>query len=199
MQKLILATRNPGKVKEIRAILHSLPIEIISLLDTVDLPEVAEDGTTLESNALKKAGEIFHATGIPSLADDSGLEVYALGMRPGVVSARYAGEHVTYEANNQKLLHEMKDLSQDRREARFRSVIAFVAHDVEKISEGICSGTIIAETRGRGGFGYDPLFVPDGYDKTFAELSLEVKNRISHRAKALQTMKFVLEDYFPKA
>jgi XTP/dITP diphosphohydrolase len=198
VQKLILATRNPGKSKEIRAILHSLPIEIISLLDTVDLPEVVEDGTTLELNALKKAREIFRAAGIPSLADDSGLEVYALGMRPGVLSARFAGERVSYEANNQKLLHEMRDLPQGQRGARFRCVTAFVARDLEKISEGICTGKIIAKTRGRGGFGYDPLFVPDGYDKTFAELSLEVKNRISHRAQALQMMKLVLEDYFLK-
>ena len=196
MNKIILATRNPGKIKEIRALLSDLPIELISLFDLPHLPEVIEDGQTLESNAVKKAKEIFHATGIPSLADDSGLEVFALHMHPGVLSARFAGEHVTYEENNKKLLREMKDLHDSERRARFRCVIAFVDRSTENISVGICEGAIITEIRGQGGFGYDPLFIPNGYEKTFAELSVEIKNRISHRAHALQQMRQILQAHF---
>jgi|ERR1041385_1131038 XTP/dITP diphosphohydrolase len=196
MPQLILATHNPGKVIEIKTILHSLPVEIKSLLDFQDLPEVIEDGGTLEENALKKAKETFQLTDIPTLADDSGLEVYFLGMRPGVHSARFAGEKVSYAANNKKLLNELKDVPAIQRRARFRCIAAFIAEGVQKTSEGICTGTIIQEERGTGGFGYDPLFVPDGYNATFAELSLEVKNVISHRAKAFTAMNDFLKNFF---
>lgn len=192
----MLATRNRGKIQEIRDILQMLNVDIVSLLDVKALPEVVEDGTTLEANALKKAREIFLATGIPALADDSGLEVFALGMRPGVFSARYAGEHVTYEANNRKLLSEMKNCPLSERNARFRCIIAFVAPHVENISEGICEGSIATKPRGTGGFGYDPLFIPIGYNKTFAELSIEIKNRISHRSLALRKIRVNIEEYF---
>jgi len=196
MQKLILATRNKGKLKEIKGILNDLSIEINNLSDYSSIPEVVEDGETLEENALKKAREIFHLTGIPTLADDTGLEVLYLGMAPGVISARYAGEKVSYDANNRKLLKELENIPLDKRTAQFRCVAAFIAKDIEKITEGICHGKIIDNLRGTGGFGYDPLFVPDGYDLTFAELPIETKNHISHRAKAFQKMKLILSAYF---
>jgi XTP/dITP diphosphohydrolase len=196
MQKLILATHNYGKLKEIKGILNDLSIELGSLLDYSSIPEVVEDGKTLEENALKKAREIFRLTGIPTLADDTGLEVLYLGMAPGVISARYAGEKVSYDANNRKLLKELENIPLDKRTARFRCVAAFIAKDIEKITEGICQGIIIEYLRGTGGFGYDPLFVPDGYELTFAELSIDIKNQISHRAKAFQKMKFILSAYF---
>ena len=195
MKKLILATRNKGKLKEISALLSDLPIEVVSVLDFPDIPEVVEDSATLEENALKKARAVFNVTHLPSLADDSGLEVFALDMKPGVHSARYAGERVTYEDNNRKLLEELKNVPQEQRQARFRCVAAFVADGIEKTTKGICNGRIIDVPRGTGGFGYDPLFVPDGYDKNFAELSLEVKNRISHRAKAFEEMKRFLKEF----
>jgi XTP/dITP diphosphohydrolase len=149
------------------------------------VPDVVEDGVTLEENAKKKAVEIALATGCWAMADDSGLEVDALNGAPGVYSARYAGEHCSYADNNVKLLEALA--GKTKRTARFRTVIALSdpAGSVETVS-GECIGTVIEEQRGTNGFGYDPLFVPDGYSQTFAELSAEVKNRISHRANALQ-------------
>jgi XTP/dITP diphosphohydrolase len=184
-QRILLATRNQGKLGEIRTILRDVSVELLSVeeFDPM-LPEVTEDATTLEANALKKAREVHQQTGLPVLADDSGLEVYALDMRPGVISARYAGENVTYADNNRKLLRELAAVAPERRGARFRCVAAYVDETIEHIEVGTCEGSIIAEERGGGGFGYDPLFVPAGFDKTFAELSSDVKNRISHRAEA---------------
>jgi XTP/dITP diphosphohydrolase len=196
MKQLLLATRNPGKVHEMKAILGPLNLNVISLLDRTGIPDVVEDGATFRSNALKKARAIFRATGIPSLADDSGLEVRGLNMRPGVRSARFAGEPASYEANNAKLLAALKNVQGVGRRARFRCVVAFVAGDLEKTAEGVCEGTIIAEPRGQGGFGYDPLFVPLGHDATFAELSPSVKNGLSHRARALARIRPVLEAFF---
>ena len=196
MNKLLLATRNPGKVQEIKAILQSLPVQMTSLLDFPQLPDVIEDGQTLEENALKKAKEIYRSTVIPTLSDDSGLEVFSLDMRPGVHSARYAGENVSYEANNKKLLAEMQGYPAVQRKARFRCVVAFAAENVGKTTEGFCLGRIIGEPRGKGGFGYDPVFVPNGYQETFAELTPEVKNRISHRAMALRSIKEILLNFY---
>ena len=195
MQKLILATRNPGKVQEITAILDGLPFEIQSLIDHPDLPEVVEDGTTLEENALKKSTEIFRATELLTLSDDTGLEVYHLNMEPGVVSARYAGDHVTYEQNYRKLLAELRGVPPSQRKARFRCVAVLIGKDIERTTTGACHGRIIENPRGTGGFGYDPVFVPDGYSQTFAELPAEIKNQISHRAKAFQRMKKVLTEF----
>jgi XTP/dITP diphosphohydrolase len=189
VQTLLLATRNPGKVKEIKAILSGVPFNIKSVLDIPYLPEVVEDGATLEENAKKKAHEIFTATGLPTLSDDTGLEVFHLGMKPGVYSARYAGENVSYEDNYRKLLSELNGVPSEHRGAQFRCVTVFVAKEVEEQAEGICKGGIITGPRGKGGFGYDPVFVPEGYHQTFAELADEVKNRISHRARAFMQMK----------
>lgn len=164
--------------------IEPLGIELKSTLNVSNAHEVVEDQPDLKGNALKKARYWFNETGIPSLADDTGLEVDALNGAPGVYSARYAGENVTYEENVDKLLREMEGKSY--RKARFRTVIAFVEGGNEYVFEGVCEGEIIREQKGEKGFGYDPVFQPEGYDQTFAELSAEEKNRISHRGLAFQ-------------
>jgi XTP/dITP diphosphohydrolase len=182
--KLVIATRNAHKLDEIHDIFDFANLEVLSAFDFPDVPDVVEDGKTLEDNAKKKAVEIALATGCWALADDSGLEVNALNGAPGVYSARYAGEHCSYADNNARLLKELAGKTD--RSARFRTVIALSdpGGNVQTVA-GECPGVIIGEQRGTNGFGYDPLFVPSGYSETFAELSAEVKNRISHRAKAL--------------
>jgi len=197
MAKLILATRNQDKAKEIKKILSDLTppagnFEILDLSSFPDCPEVPEDGKTLRENALKKARGVFKQTEILTLADDTGLEVdYLLGA-PGVYSSRYAGENATYEDNRRKLLHALKGVPPRRRTARFKCVTALVGNGIEETTEGVVEGKILFESRGKEGFGYDPLFVPQGCDKTYAEIAPEEKNRISHRAKALEKMKEVL-------
>lgn len=182
--KLVIATRNAHKLEEIHSIFDFRNLEVMSAFDFPDIPDVVEDGDTFEANAIKKAVEIARATGCWALADDSGLEVDALDGAPGVYSARYAGEPCSYEANNEKLLRELQ--GENDRSARFRTVIALSdpGGSTQTVA-GECPGVIIEELRGTNGFGYDPLFVPDGYAETFAELGSEEKNRISHRARAL--------------
>lgn len=194
--QLLIATRNKDKLKELRALLADLPLEVISSADIKQLPEVDEDRATIEENAVKKAVDTAKMAKRLTLADDTGLEVDALDGQPGVRSARFAGADVTYFENNKKLLQKLKGVPLDKRTARFRCVIALADQNglVDKV-EGICNGTIMEEERGGGGFGYDPLFIPDGQVKTFAELPLDVKNRISHRAKALQKAWAVLSRY----
>jgi XTP/dITP diphosphohydrolase len=178
--KLVIATRNAHKLEEIQAIFDFQSLEVKSAFDFPEIPDVVEDGETLEANAAKKAVEIAKATGCWSLADDSGLEVTALDGAPGVYSARYAGEQCSYSDNNEKLLRELSE--KNDRSARFRTVVALSDPEGSvKMVEGTCE-----ELRGANGFGYDPLFVPEGYSETFAELDSAVKNKISHRAHALQ-------------
>ena len=196
MKRLLLATRNPGKVREITEILNDLPIQIQSLLDYPTVPTIIEDGKTLEENALKKARAAFEQTQLPSLADDSGLEVFYLNMEPGVRSARYAGERATYDDNNKKLLLALQNTTEEQHRGQFHCVVAFVALGVEKVVEGVCPGRIANKPRGAGGFGYDPVFIPDGFQQTLAELKPEIKNRISHRGIALQAIKDFLTSYF---
>ena len=187
MRSLILATRNPGKVKEIESILSDSGWSFSSLqaFPAVDTP--AESGATYAENAILKARYYALATEMYALADDSGLEVAALAGAPGVFSARYAGENASDADRRAVLLSELAGTRDPNRRARFVSVVAIsdAQGSVLNVSEGICEGTIISSARGDGGFGYDPLFVPDGYTQTFAELSENVKNRISHRARAL--------------
>jgi XTP/dITP diphosphohydrolase len=184
VMRLLLATRNHHKAAEIRAILRAPEGAILTAEEFPWLPDVVEDGATFEENAAKKATTLARATGLWALGDDSGLEVDALDGAPGVFSARYAGEPANYEANNRKILERMEGVA-DRR-ARFRCALALSdpAGQVRTV-EGRCEGVLIREPRGRHGFGYDPLFVPDGYTQTFAEMDGELKNRISHRAAAL--------------
>ena len=181
--KLVLATRNRHKLEEIQAILRLPGLEVCSALDFPEIPDVVEDGLTFLENAAKKARALAQASGFWALADDSGLEVDALGGAPGIYSARYAGEPTDSAANNRKLLEALR--GQAVRTARFRCVLALSGPDgpVRNV-EGVCEGTIAEAEAGCGGFGYDPLFIPAGYAVSFAEMEPELKNRISHRALA---------------
>jgi len=190
---LLLATNNRDKVTEIRALLADLPIRIVTTGDVGGLPEVVEDRETFEGNASKKALTLAKAAGMVALADDSGLVVPALGGEPGVYSSRYAGENVTYADNNRKLLEAMKDLDGDDRAAYFTTVASVAdPRGVMGTAEGRVDGVILREPRGEGGFGYDPLFYHEPSGGTFAEIPMEVKNRVSHRARALEGAKKVL-------
>lgn len=191
---IFLASANPHKIEELQQVLNPLGIELKSTLDFPGAEDVVEDQPDLNGNALKKARHWFKKTALPSLADDTGLEVDVLDGAPGVYSARYAGENVTYQDNVDKLLAELKGHS--NRSAKFRTVIAFVAGSEEHLFEGICKGEITQTERGGKGFGYDPVFQPEGYEKTFAELDAEEKNRISHRGRAVQKfIEFLKGDY----
>ena len=196
MKQLVLATHNKHKIEELQSMLGGTEIEILTLDKFPNVGELVEDQDTIEGNALKKARKIFRVTSKPSLADDTGLEVHYLYDAPGVVSARYAGPTASYSDNVTKLLAAMKGVPPRRRAARFRCVLAFVAPGIEKMVEGICRGTITEAPRGSGGFGYDSVFLPAGCDQTFAAMSMELKNTLSHRALALQKMKDVLMEYF---
>jgi XTP/dITP diphosphohydrolase len=196
--EIVLATRNKKKIEEIRRITADLPITVLSLDNFPDCPETVEDKDTFEGNAIKKAMEIFQCTGKAALADDSGLEVDALGGAPGVYSARYAGEDGEGNdvRNYQKLLAELKDVPEEKRDARFVCCMAFVLPDGSvKTFLGYAKGRIGWEPRGPGGFGYDPVFVPEGHKKTFSEMSGDEKDRLSHRGKALEK----LAEYLHKA
>lgn len=187
MRSLLLGTRNPGKVKEIASILADFRWSFPSLQEFPHVGEAEENFVTFAENAIAKAQFYASATGLWALADDSGLEVAALGGAPGVLSARYAGENASDADRRVLLLSELEKTGDTARRARFVAVVAIANRDGEvlNVSEGICEGSITFVPRGSGGFGYDPLFVPDGYDQTFAELAATVKNRISHRARAL--------------
>lgn len=189
--KLLIATKNKGKIKEIQEKFSSLQgISLLSIEDAEEefgyLPDIIEDGTTFVENALKKARELSRLTGLPSMADDSGLVVDALDGEPGVYSARYAGEDATDSDRNALLLEKMKDVPFGKRQARFVCVIAIVLPTKgEYLTEGTCEGEIALEPKGTHGFGYDPIFYLPEYSKTMAELPLEIKNTLSHRARAL--------------
>jgi len=193
---LLLATRNRNKVHEFSHMLESLTLAIRTLDDFPDAPEVIEDGGTFEANAVKKAVTLAKHTGLLTLADDSGLMVDALGGEPGVRSSRYAGENPTDFENNTKLLEQMKNVEDDRRHATFVCCIALAdKNGVIRTVTGRCEGQILEDARGREGFGYDPLFAKGGYNLSFAEMSLEIKNRVSHRAMALEKALLALESY----
>ena len=185
--RIIVATGNAGKLAEYERLLGGVPdVQLESMALLAKSVHVIEDGDTFYANALKKARAVASIAGVPSMADDSGLEVVALGGRPGVHSARYAGDDATDTQNNQKLLRELSGVPDDRRAARFRCMIVLVDGEGREllVAEGACEGRIVASLRGTHGFGYDPLFIADGYEQTMAELSPEEKNEISHRAKA---------------
>lgn len=197
LPSLLLGTRNPGKMREIEIILGDVPWQIRSLQEFEAVITPAETGATYAANAIIKAQFYARETGLCALADDSGLEVEALGGAPGVYSARYAGEDASDADRRALLLSELADVPHENRGARFVCVVAISEPDgrVLNVSEGRCSGRITFEPRGEGGFGYDPLFVPDGFDQTFAELSDSIKNQISHRARALlKAREFLLSE-----
>lgn len=190
LKKVLVATSNRGKLLEIQQILRSVPLELISMDEYFDSQvEIEETGSTFEENALIKAQWVYNKSGLWALADDSGLEVDALGGKPGVLSARFAGVNAATEENNRKLLNELENISASDRSARFRCVLVLkTAPDSYLCSEGVCEGHIGFEPRGSNGFGYDPLFIPEGLDRTFAQLSSEEKHLLSHRAKALKSL-----------
>ncbi|HHY47258.1 MAG TPA: XTP/dITP diphosphatase [Firmicutes bacterium] len=188
---LVIATRNRGKVSEIQKILCIPGLKLLSVADFPGLPEVEEDGLTYTENAIKKARVVAEYSGYPSLADDSGLEVDCLDGRPGVMSARFAGVPCDDQANIRKLLALMKDIPPERRTARFRCVVAFTTPGGETITrEGTCEGFITESPRGTRGFGYDPIFLVPHLGKTFGEIDEDVKNMVSHRARALGAIRF---------
>lgn len=195
MKKLFIASKNKGKIDEIKEILSGMMFEFKSLLELNEYDVIEETGKTFEENALIKAQKVFEYTRTLTLADDSGLEVDALNGEPGVYSARYAGENATDEKNCGLLLDKMKNVLHEKRKAHFKCVIAlYNGNNNSNLFKGLCEGKIILEKRGMNGFGYDPLFVPDGFDRTFAELDSETKNRISHRGKALAKLRDYLAD-----
>ena len=191
---VVLATRNQHKVQEIRALLADLPITFLSLADFPDLPDVVENGSTCEENAVKKACETAAGTGHWALADDTGLEVDALGGRPGVYAARYAGEHATYVDNCEKLLEELKNIPSGKRGARFLTVMALSDPEGHtEVVEGALEGQITDQFYGSQGFGYDPVFYVSKAHKTLAEMTLDEKNELSHRGQALRLAKDLLK------
>ena len=182
MKKFVFATNNAHKLEEVKALLGD-KIELLSMKDIKCSADIPEPETTLEGNALLKARYIYENYHINCFADDTGLEVEALNGAPGVYSARYAGEEHNSEANMKKLLHELEGV--ENRKAQFRTIFALIIEGKEHLFEGIIKGEIIKQRKGNAGFGYDPIFVPEGYTQTFAEMGSEEKNKISHRAKAV--------------
>lgn len=192
--QIVLATRNQHKKQELVALLSGLDIAIRTLDDFPEAPEVVEDGDTCEANAMKKAVEISRFTGLPAVADDTGLEVDALNGRPGAFAARYAGEHATYEDNCRKLLQELHGVSPAQRGARFVTVAAIAFPGGKTMSaKGVLNGVIAESATGSHGFGYDPVFVLPEYGQTLGQLPPEVKNQISHRARAFAQAKTLLQ------
>jgi XTP/dITP diphosphohydrolase len=195
IRELVLATRNRHKGEELAALLGDLGIKIRTLDEFPDAPEVIEDGNNCEANAVKKARAIAEFTGLPTVADDTGLEVDALGGRPGVYAARYAGENATYEDNCRKLLRELMGVPRERRTARFLTVAAVaLPSDGIRVVQGALNGVIAEEASGTLGFGYDPVFLIPELGKTLAQLSADQKNTISHRAKAFTQAKDLLRE-----
>ena len=191
--QIVLATHNRGKMKEMSSILAHLPVKLLTLDDFPQIGEIPETGETLKENAFIKAETVHQKTGLPALADDTGLEVDALDGAPGVHSSRYDGETATFEDNCRKMLQEMDGIPTEERTARFHTVIAFVSDSGNEWTEGMVEGRILEIKRGDGGFGYDPLFYYPPLKKTFAELNSEQKNNISHRGKALRNFCQILE------
>lgn len=198
--KLIIATHNVGKLAELRDILSAevagINPETIVTAEQWNVPDVKEDGTTFAANALLKARAVSQATGLPAVADDSGLAVNIMGGSPGIFSARWSGRHGDDEANNRLLLAQLSDIPERRRGAQFVCAAAFVSPSgFEHIADGVMKGRLLAEPRGEAGFGYDPLFLPDGYDRSAAELSADEKNAISHRGQALKALASVISEH----
>jgi XTP/dITP diphosphohydrolase len=193
-KEIVLATHNPDKKKEIMIALRELGVNILSLDNFPEIGEIEETGSTLLENSLLKARTVSAVTGKPAIADDTGLEVDALNGAPGIYSARYAGINVSYEDNVRKLLSEMSSFDMDSRTARFRTVVSFHSSNEELWTEGVIEGSITRNAIGKGGFGYDPVFRVRKTGKTFAEMTRQEKNRISHRGVALDKMRQLLKE-----
>ena len=195
MIDIVLATHNKDKQVELSKSLNSKDVNILFLEDFPEIDEIIEDGKTLKDNALIKAREVYKITGLPSISDDTGLEVDALNGDPGVFSARYAGENCSYSDNINKILKNMSKIPLDLRGAQFKTVMAFVSEKMELVSEGSVKGLITKEVKGIGGFGYDPVFYIPEMMKTFAEMTIEEKNGISHRGIATRNMIKLLQSH----
>jgi len=195
MKKIVVATHNINKQKEINALLKNLSVNVLGMEHFPNIESIEETGSTLLANSLIKSRTVSQITGLATIADDTGLEVDALEGAPGVYSARYAGSNSTYEANVEKLLFELKDVPEALRTARFRTVISYVDLKKEFVEEGVIDGKISFKPFGNKGFGYDPVFRPIGFEKTFSEISQDKKNIISHRALALKKIKKTLKEY----
>lgn len=195
--KLLIGTKNQGKIRELNELLADLPIEVAGLHEFPNITEPEETGATFAENAALKAGYYARKTGVCVLSDDSGLEVEALDGAPGIFSARYAGENATDAERSLKLVDELKQTGDDARRARFVCVAAIADETGEIVfeAEGICEGAIADEPCGVNGFGYDPIFIPDGFEQTFGELSSTVKGEISHRARAIKKILRFLRDF----
>ena len=187
--KIIIATHNKDKFKELYTCLSALNLKLISLNQFPEIKEIVEDGKTLKENALIKARTVYELTSLPAIADDTGLEVDALNGRPGIYTARYAGENCSYSDNVNKMLTEMKNVPMKNRTAIFRTVMAYVDKNMELTSEGFVIGWIFDKIKGLGGFGYDPIFYVLEKNKTFAEMNIEEKNLVSHRSRAIEALK----------
>jgi XTP/dITP diphosphohydrolase len=195
--KLLVGTNNQGKIKELNEFLTDLPVQLFGLNNFNNLSEVEETGQTFAENAVLKANSYALQTGLWSLSDDSGLEVEALGGAPGVFSARYAGEKASDEERLIKLLDELAETNDDLRRARFVCAMAVADEkgEIKFLTEGICNGKLALKPRGTNGFGYDPIFIPDGYEDTFGELSSTIKSQISHRARAIEKIMRFLRSF----
>jgi len=190
--KLLVATTNPGKFAEVKDFLRQLPLEVLSLSDLATWPKIIEDGATFEENALKKARALAEYSGYLTLADDSGLEVDALNGAPGIYSARYCGEEGNDKKNNEKLMHELREIPEEKRTGRFVCALALCApksrDKIEWIVRESCEGRIAFALKGENGFGYDPLFFYPSLGKTFGEIDRAIKATVSHRGKALKKL-----------
>ena len=194
MKELVVASRNKGKVREIKELLANLPFKVTSLSDYPHIPEIIEDGKTYRANALKKACSAARATGKMAMSDDSGIEVKALKYAPGIYSSRFAGIGASEKVRNKKLLAMLKNVPFSRRQARYRCVMALVNAKGQELGivQGTCSGYVSTKEQGRNGFGFDPLFLLKRYNKTFGQLSASLKAKISHRARALKKFRLLL-------
>ena len=196
--KIVIATHNRDKLKEIQREIGGFKWNVVSLDEFPEIEEIIEDGKTLEENALIKAREVFKKTGLPTISDDTGLEVDALDGAPGVYTARYAGENCSYEDNVDKIIKDMHRVPMPNRGAIFKTVMVFKDENEELIVEGIVKGIISREARGEDGFGYDPVFYVPENNKTFAEMTMNEKNKISHRGNALRNLIDELKNRYPQ-
>lgn len=199
MRELLVATKNQGKLREIRELLKEFDLKITSIADYPNCPEIVEDGKTFAANAIKKAVVIGKFTGKLTLGEDSGIQIKALGDQPGIYSARFSGPNATDEKNNDKVLSSLKNVPLSKRQARYRCFAALSDGDkLVGVVNGSCGGVIVDERRGTNGFGYDPLFLIPRYKKTFGELDPSIKAKISHRARALKKLKILIAKYLSK-
>jgi XTP/dITP diphosphohydrolase len=193
--EIILATHNLDKYKELKKSFSNTPIKILTLQDFPEIKEIIEDGSTLEENAFIKSRTVYNITKIPTISDDTGLEVDALNGEPGVYSARYAGSNCSYSDNVNKLLESMENVEDRLRTAKFRTVVTFINKDMELVAEGSVQGTITRKAKGNRGFGYDPIFYIPSYKKTFAEMTLDEKNKFSHRSHAIHNLQLLFKEH----